>query len=378
MVAPPVVKGLPKIGRDNNNCLRERNDMRMFQVCVCGQPLQLNQKPTPEPQGTEVLLKVLAAGVCHSDIHIWDGYYELGHGKRLQLLERGIKLPLTMGHENVGEVVAIGPDAKGVKVGDVRLVNPWIGCGECVVCKVGEENLCKTPRNLGVFTDGGYADYLIAPHPRHLFAIGNLTPVQAAPLACSGITAFSALKKVGPVIKDEPVVIMGAGGLGLMAIALHKAMGGKSVVMVDIDPVKREAALKAGAVAAIDGRAPDAAQQIIAATHGGAWSVIDFVGSSDTVKLAVDSLVTKGGKIIVVGLFGGDITISTPFFPMRAMTIQGSYVGSLPEMKELLELVSRTGAPPVPLSTRPLEEANAALNDLKAGKVVGRVVLTPA
>jgi D-arabinose 1-dehydrogenase-like Zn-dependent alcohol dehydrogenase len=350
----------------------------MFQVCVCGQPLQLNQKPTPEPQGNEVLLKVKAAGVCHSDLHIWDGYYELGGGKRLQLLERGIKLPLTMGHENVGEVVAIGPDAKGVKVGDVRLANPWIGCGECVVCKRGEENLCKTPRNLGVFTDGGYADYLIVPHPRHLFDIGNLTPVQAAPLACSGITAFSALKKVGAVMADEPVVIMGAGGLGLMAIALHKAMGGKNVVMVDIDPVKREAAMKAGAIAAIDGRAPDAAKEIIAATNGGAWSVIDFVGSSDTVKLAVDSLVTKGGKIIVVGLFGGDITISTPFFPMRAMTIQGSYVGSLPEMKELLELVSRTGAPPVPLSTRPLEEANAALNDLKAGKVVGRVVLTPA
>ena len=258
--------------------------MRMFQVCVCGQPLQLNEKPTPEPAGTEVLLKVQAAGVCHSDIHIWDGYYELGGGKRLQLLERGIKLPLTMGHENVGEVVAVGPDAKGVKVGDVRLANPWIGCGECVVCKVGEENLCKTPRNLGVFTDGGYATHLIVPHPRHLFDIGKLTPVQAAPLACSGITAFSALKKVGPVIKDEPVVIMGAGGLGLMAIALHKAMGGKSVVMVDIDPVKREAALKAGAIAAIDGRAPDAAKQIIAATNGGAWSVIDFVGSSDTVQ----------------------------------------------------------------------------------------------
>ncbi len=352
--------------------------MRMFQVCVCGQPLQMNQKPTPEPKGTEVLLKVMAAGVCHSDIHIWDGYYELGGGKRLQLLERGIKLPLTMGHENVGEVVAIGPDAKGVKLGEVRLANPWIGCGECVVCKRGEENLCKTPRNLGVFTDGGYADYLIVPHPRHLFDIGTLTPVQAAPLACSGVTAFSALKKVGSIIADEPVVIMGAGGLGLMAIALHKAMGGKSVVMVDIDPVKREAALKAGAVAAIDGRAADAAKQIIAATNGGAWSVVDFVGSSDTVKLAIDSLVAKGGKIIVVGLFGGDVTVSTPFFPMRAMTIQGSYVGSLPEMKELLELVSRTGAPPVPLHERPLEDANDALNELKAGKVVGRVVLTPA
>lgn len=352
--------------------------MRMFQVCTCGQPLQLNEKPTPEPAGTEVLLRVKAAGVCHSDIHIWDGYYELGGGKRLQLLERGIKLPLTMGHENVGKVVAVGPDAKDVKVGDVRLANPWIGCGECVVCRRGEENLCKTPRNLGVFTDGGYATHLMVPHPRHLFDIGNLTPVQAAPLACSGVTAFGALKKLGPVIADEPVVIMGAGGLGLMAIALHKAMGGKSVVMVDIDPVKREAALKAGAIAAIDGRAPDAAKQIQAATNGGAWSVVDFVGSSDTVKLAVDSLVTKGGKIVVVGLFGGDITLSTPFFPMRAMTIQGSYVGSLPEMKELLELVSRTGAPPVPIRERPLEDVNFALNDLRAGKVVGRVVLTQA
>jgi alcohol dehydrogenase, propanol-preferring len=352
--------------------------MRSFQVCRCGEPLQMSEKTAPEPKGTEVLLRTLAAGVCHSDIHIWEGYYELGGGKRLQLLERGIKLPLTMGHENVGEVVAVGPDAKGVKVGEIKLANPWIGCGECVVCKRGEENLCKTPRNLGVFTDGGYATHVMVPHPRHLFDIGKLTPVQAAPLACSGITTFSALKKIGSMIKDEPVVIMGAGGLGLMAIALHKAMGGKSVIMVDIDPVKREAALKAGAAMAIDGRAPDAAKQIQAATNGGAWSVIDFVGSSDTVKLAIDSLVVKGGKIVVVGLFGGDITVSTPFFPMRAMTIQGSYVGSLPEMKELLELVGRTGVPSVPLHERPLEEANAALNDLKAGKVVGRVVLTPA
>jgi propanol-preferring alcohol dehydrogenase len=352
--------------------------MRMFQVCRCGEPLQLNEKPTPPPTGPEVRRAGKAAGVCHSDLHIWDGYYELGGGKRLQLLERGIKLPLTMGHENVGEVVAVGPDAKGVKVGDIRLANPWIGCGECMVCKRGEENLCKTPKNLGVFADGGYASHVMVPHPRHLFDIGTLTPVQAAPLACSGITAFSALKKVGPVIKDEPVVIMGAGGLGLMAIALHKAMGGKSVVMVDIDPAKREAALKAGAIAAIDGRAADAAKQIQAATNGGAWSVIDFVGSSDTVKLAIDGLVVKGGKVIIVGLFGGDITVSTPFFPMRAMTIQGSYVGSLPEMKELLELVSRTGVPPVPLRERPLDEVNEALNDLRAGKVIGRVVLTTA
>jgi alcohol dehydrogenase, propanol-preferring len=350
--------------------------MRSFQVCQCGAPLQLVTKPTPEPVGSQVLVKILASGVCHSDIHIWDGYYELGGGRRLQLLERGIKLPLTMGHENVGEIVAAGPDARDMPIGAVRLVHPWIGCGACAVCKRGEENFCKTPRNLGVFSDGGYSDYLLVPHPRYLFDIGDLSPTQAAPLACSGITAYGALKKVG-TLKDEPVVIIGAGGLGLMAAALHRAMGGKAIIMVDVDPVKREAAKAAGASWVIDCGTPDAAKQIIAATDGGAWGVIDFVGSSETVRLGVDSLI-KGGKLVIVGLFGGDITVPTPYFPMRAITIQGSYVGSLPEMRELLELVRRTGAPSVPMRTRPLEDVNAALNDLKAGRVVGRVVLTPA
>ena len=140
--------------------------MQSFDVCECGAPLKMIERPTPAPQGTEVLLKIVAAGVCHSDLHIWDGYYELGGGKRLQLLERGIKLPLTMGHENVGDVVAVGPDAKGVKVGDRRLAHPWMGCGECMVCKRGEENLCTRPRNLGVFSNGGYATHMMVPHPR--------------------------------------------------------------------------------------------------------------------------------------------------------------------------------------------------------------------
>lgn len=351
--------------------------MKSYDVCECGAPLRMIERADPEPAGTQVLLRVLAAGVCHSDLHIWDGYYELGGGKRLHLSERGIKLPLTMGHENVGEVVAFGPDAKGVKVGDRRLVNPWIGCGECAVCQRGDENLCLKPGNLGVFSPGGYSDHLMVPHPRHLFDIGDLPPEKAAPLACSGVTTYGALKKVGPVLQSEPTVVIGAGGLGLMCLALHKAMGGKGVVSVDIDPVKREAAMKAGAIGAVDGNAPDAVEQIKKATNGGAWAVIDLVGSSATARLGVDSL-TKGGKLVVVGLFGGDITIPTPFLPMRAMTIQGSYVGSLNEMRELLDLVRRTGLPPVPIRTKPLEEVNSVLNDLRAGKIVGRVVLTPA
>src|SRR5262249_17852041 len=123
---------LLRCGQNHALPLRSREEtMRSFDVCECGAPLRMMERPTPKPQGEEVLRRVLAAGVCHSDLHIWDGYYELGGGRRLQLLERGIKLPLTMGHENVGEVVAVGPDAKGVKVGDRRLAHPWMGCGEC-------------------------------------------------------------------------------------------------------------------------------------------------------------------------------------------------------------------------------------------------------
>ena len=349
--------------------------MESYDVCECGAPLKLMKRPTPTPKGTEVLLKVLAAGVCHSDLHIWDGYYELGGGKKLQLLERGIKLPLTMGHENVGEVVAVGPDAKGVKIGDVRLAHPWMGCGECKVCLRGDENLCLTPRNLGVFSNGGYATHLMVPHPRYLFDIGDMPPEKAAPLACSGITAYSALKKV-PTLRDEPLVIIGAGGVGLMGVTLAKAMGSKGVIVVDIDAGKRAAAEKAGAIATVDGKAPDAVKQIQALTGGGAWAVIDFVGSSATAKLGSDALI-KGGKLIIVGLFGGDITLSLPLIPLRAITIQGSYVGNLAEMRDLLALLRSTKVESIPIACRPLDQAQATLVDLEHGKLIGRTVLQP-
>jgi alcohol dehydrogenase, propanol-preferring len=351
--------------------------MLSFDVCECGAPLQRMERETPTPKGAEIVLKVIAAGVCHSDLHIWDGYYDIGGGQKLKLLDRGIKLPLTMGHENVGEVIAVGPDAKGVKVGDRRLIHPWMGCGECAVCKRGEENLCVKPCSVGIHRSGGFATHVLVPHPRYLFDIGDIPPERAAPLACSGVTAYGALKKVGAdLLKEQPVVMIGAGGVGLMALALHPKMGGKSAIVVDIDPAKREAAKRAGAKVTIDGKAPDVLDQIRAATGGGAWAVIDFVGAGTTVKMGVDATI-KGGKVIVVGLFGGDVVVPTPFFPIKALTIQGSYVGSLGEIAELLDLVKRTGAPDVPVATRPLAEVNTALNDLRDGRVVGRVVITP-
>jgi len=350
--------------------------MRCYCVLHHGQALELVERPIPEPQGTEVLLKVSAAGVCHTDLHLWEGHYDLGGGKKLTLAERGIKPPITLSHEIVGEVVSAGSQAGAVATGRVALVHPWIGCGECAACKRGEENICVKPQSLGVVRPGGFAEYVIVPHPRYLVDIEGLDAAEAAPLACAGVTTYSALKKLGARIETDPVVVIGAGGLGLMAIEVLKALGGKGAIVVDIDPVKREAALAAGALQAIDARATDAAQQIQQATGGGARAVLDLVGATPTVSLAMAAS-ARGGHIVICGLMGGDLTLALPVIPMRPLTLQGSYVGTLQELQELVALVKRTRMSSIPVTRRPLAEANAALQDLHHGRIVGRTVLVP-
>ena len=356
--------------------------MKSFQVTDFNAPLKEVDQPTPEPQGTQVLIKVKAAGVCHSDLHIWEGGYDLGHGRKpLSLKDRGVSLPRTMGHETVGEVAAFGPDVKpgdagDIKIGDVALVYPWLGCGKCQTCLDGDENMCAVkPNSLGVYCDGGYADHMIVPHPKYLLNLGGLDPVTAAPYACSGVTTYSALKKVEKEL-NTPIVVFGAGGLGLMLLSLIKAMGGKGAIVVDIDARKREAAEAAGALATVDGKASDALEQLQKAAGGPVRAVIDLVGSAQTTQLGFDCL-GKGGKLIIVGLFGGGATFALPLIPIKAVTIQGSYVGNLRETQELLDLVRAKKIPAIPVTKLPLSKANDALMDLQKGKLVGRAVLTP-
>ena len=357
-----------------------RETMKSFKVADFNAPLQEVDQPTPQPSGTQVLIKVKAAGVCHSDLHIWEGGYDLGHGRKpLSLKDRGVSLPRTMGHETVGEVLAFGPDAKsdtaGLKVGDIALVYPWIGCGKCATCLAGDENMCLKPASLGVYCDGGYSDHLVVPHPKYLLNLKGLDPLTTAPYACSGVTTYSALKKVESAF-DTPIVIFGAGGLGLMAVSLLKAMGGKGAIVVDIDARKREAAEKAGALATVDGSAPDALDQLARKAGGPIRAVIDLVGNAKTAQLGFDCL-TKGGKYVIVGLFGGGAPWALPLIPIKAITIQGSYVGNLRETQELLDLVRAKNVPPIPVTPLPLAKANEALVDLQKGRLVGRAVLTP-
>jgi alcohol dehydrogenase/propanol-preferring alcohol dehydrogenase len=350
--------------------------MRAWAVTELGKPLQEIDMPTPEPTGDEVLLEVTHAGVCHSDLHIWEGEYDLGTRGKLKMADRGLKLPLAMGHEIVGRVLKWGPGAKGqgLKKGQIRLVFPWVGCGQCARCKADEENLCAVkPRALGVYQNGGYATHVLATHWKHLVPIDGLDPALAATYACSGVTVYSAIRKLAPIGKSDPIVIIGAGGLGLNAIAILKAMGHKRICAVDLDEKKLEAARAQGATETVLAGG-DTAQHIIQACGGPVLGIIDLVNGTKTAMAAFDAL-AKGGKLIQVGLFGGEMRVPLPFMPIKALTIQGSYVGSLKELKALVALAQKGKVPGIPITLEKQENANAALMRLRDGQVTGRTIL---
>lgn len=351
--------------------------MRSMQVQAFGEPLVEAATETPQPQGHEVLLRVSAAGICHTDLHLWHGGYDLGGGRKLSLEERGIKLPLVMGHETVGVVVAVGEQVEGVQPGDVRLIYPWLGCGQCASCAKGQENYCLKPNTIGINRPGGYADHVLVPHARSLVPLRGLDPVRAAPLACSGLTCYSALKKFGlERLQEQVLVIFGAGGLGLMALKLLAGIGGKGAVVIEPNAERAQAAMDAGAMAVVDPTAADAAEQVVAAVGGPVHAVLDLVGNEQTSSTAFN-LLTKGGHLVTIGLFGGAANWPLPLLAIKALTIQGGYVGSLPELHELVALVAEKQLELIPVHTCGLSAIGDALRALEAGKVVGRMVVTP-
>jgi D-arabinose 1-dehydrogenase-like Zn-dependent alcohol dehydrogenase len=344
-------------------------------IVAYGEPLQRVEQPTPVPQGSEVLLEVTECGVCHSDVHLHDGYFGMGGENKLDM-KRGRTLPFALGHEIGGRVVAVGPDVKGVKVGDRRVAFPWIGCGDCPACNRNEEQFCNKPRNLGVQVNGGYASHVLVPHEKYALDYGNADPALAAAYMCSGLTAFGALKKIGTPAKSDPIAIVGLGGVGMMGLQFARAMFDAPIIGIDIDPAKLEAAKAAGATAVVNSREDGALKKFLGET-GGAFAAIDFVGSEPSFAFAT-GCVRKGGKVVIVGLFGGAFSMPIPMLPMRAISIAGSYVGSLPETHEMLALVKAGRIDPIPVTRRKLSEATKTLDDLREGKILGRVVLEPA
>ena len=350
--------------------------MKSYQFDEYGQPLKLFETETPAPQDEEVLVRIDACGVCHSDIHLWEGYFDMGGGKKLDLAQ-GRPLPFSLGHEIVGEVVAVGDKAGGTKVGDKGVVYPWIGCGDCPVCAAGQEHVCNRPRALGVNAQGGYSDHVLIPNGRYLYGYGDVPASLACTYACSGLTAYSALMKTKSRATGRNLLIIGAGGVGMAGLALAQAVLDTEIIVADIDEAKLEAAKQAGAAHVINTKDADAVKQVMKLTGGGAAAAIDFVGSGPSAGFGVGAI-GKGGKLVIVGLFGGALPMSLPMFPLKAMAIEGSYVGSPQEMQELMALVRDGKVKPIPVEARALEQAQQTIDDLREGRIVGRVVLEPA
>jgi len=349
--------------------------LKSAQIIEPNEPLQINEIQLPKPNGNQVIIKVKSTGVCHSDLHLWEGGYDTGDGFR-KVTDRGVKFPVTPGHEVVGNVKDIGDSVEGISIGDLVLVYPWIGCGKCSTCQKGDTNLCESPKSLGVFQDGGYAEYVLVPDSRFLAKIDNLDPDAAASLACSGLTAFTAVKK-SLVNNPENILIVGAGGLGLMGVQIANALTKANIICADLDDEKLDSAKKLGATHIINTKEPDAVKKIMSiCDEKGVDSIIDFVNAPPTVKMDL-SLIRKRGNIILVGLFGGSVELPLVSVPLKAITIQGAYTGNYNDMMELIKLAQRGVINPIVSKHYKLDDANTALNDLKNRKIIGRAVINP-
>jgi propanol-preferring alcohol dehydrogenase len=307
-------------------------------------PLELVDREIPAPLAPgEEVIRVLACGVCHSDLHVADGDF-------------GGPYPVVLGHEVVGE---------HPELGRVLLYAPW-GCGqaECRQCSSGLEMICPDGREAGIVSDGGYSEYMRVPRRDYLVPIGDLDPVSTAPLACGGLTAFRAVKRVLPHLQDRNsrAIVIGAGGLGQFAIQFLKTLTNAEVTVVDTSAEKLSAASSLGADATCG----------VEGLSGNYDAIIDFVGADATMSAASASI-ERQGIIVVVGLWGGRIEFGVGVLPSEAV-LTTSIWGSLDELKELLEFAQNH---PLQHSIEPIpfEKAQHAHDLLRAGSINGRAVL---
>ncbi len=350
--------------------------MKAARIVRVKEPLEIQTLETPKPRGAQVLIKVQSAGVCHSDIHLWEGGYDGPAGSFMKTTDRGVKYPLTPGHEVAGIIDSVGEEVEGFTKDEKVLVFPWIGEGLCPACRVGEENLCDKPRSLGVYHDGGYAEYLLVPSYKYLIKLGDMDTDTSATLSCAALTAYGAVKNTHLRPADN-VVIVGAGGLGLMAIQLAKAVTGARIISMDIDDEKLKVAKQNGADFTINSKNQDVTKSIMDLTNNlGVDAIIDFVNASKTVETDMQIL-RRRARVVLVGLFGGSLQLNLVTMPTRAYKIIGSYTGSLTDMIELVSLARRGIIKPVVSNRFKLDQATEALTMLKEGKIVGRGIINP-
>jgi len=350
--------------------------MKAARIIKTKEPLEIKDVGVPKPKNDQVLVRVESAGVCHSDLHLLEGGYAGPQGVLMKVEDRGVKFPLTPGHEVAGTIEEVGESVTGFSKGDRVLVYPWIGEGTCPACRVGEENVCDSPRSLGVYQDGGYSEMVLVPSHKYLVKLQGLDPDSAASLACSGLTAYTAVKKASAQAGNT-LVIIGAGGLGLMAVQVARAITNARIAIVDIDDKKLAEAKRLGADELINSGAGDPVKIVKDITNSlGAEAVIDFVNNAKTAPNSINML-RKRGRLVMVGLFGGSLELNLPLVPLRAFTLTGAYTGKFADLVELVALARMNKIQSVVSRKFTLDQANGALEELKSGKIIGRAVINP-
>ncbi|MGA7141580.1 MAG: alcohol dehydrogenase [Nitrososphaeraceae archaeon] len=354
--------------------------MKAARIVKPKESLQIQDLDIPKAKGSQVIVKVHSSGVCHSDIHLWEGGYQGLDGQFLKASDRGVSYPLTPGHEIAGTVESLGEEAakEAIDKNEKVIVYPWIGEGLCPACRVGQENLCDKPRSLGVYTDGGYAEYVLVPSYKYLVKIGDKLDIdRAATLTCSALTAYGAVKNANLKPGDNLVIVGAGGGLGLMAVQLAKAVTGARIIAMDLDLEKLKVAKENGADDTVSPKEGDPVKRVMEMTDKlGADVVIDFVNASKTVETDMQIL-RRRARVVLVGLFGGELRLGLVTMPTRAYKLIGSYTGSLSDLIELVSLAKRGVIKPVVSNRFKLDQATEALQMLKDGKILGRGVINP-
>jgi NAD+-dependent secondary alcohol dehydrogenase Adh1 len=341
--------------------------MRAVQVIGYHKNLQLTEIPEPTITGPlDVIVKVGGAGVCRTDLHILEGQWEP---------KTGVALPYTIGHENAGWVHAVGTAVSNVKVGDKVILHPLITCGLCRACRFGDDVHCENSQFPGIDTDGGYAEYLKTSARSVVRIDDSLQPADVAALADAGLTAYHAAAKAARSLRPgDYCVMIGAGGLGHIGIQVLKAISAATLIVIDRNP---DAVKLAQDIGADIGVVADGSQvgQVLEITGGtGAEAVVDFVGEGGATAEGV-AMLRRAGNYYVVG-YGENIDVPTIDIISTEINFIGNLVGSYNDLQELMVLAAQ-GRVTLHTSKYPLENFQQALDDLNAGRVRGRAILTP-
>ena len=340
--------------------------MRAALLSEYHQPLEFVERREPEPRGSrDVVVRVGGAGVCATDLHAIDG----------QMEPAGLTLPVVLGHESAGWVDAVGSDVTAADIGDAVLVYPAFTCGLCVPCRSGHDLFCERHQFTGLTRDGGFADYVLVDERSLLPLPAGVEPVDVAPHADAGITAYHAVKRLSHrLTPGTTAAIIGVGGVGHIALQLARVLGAGAVIAIDTDERRRKLAHELGADAVL-GEQADVADAVRECTDGaGADVVLDFVGTDETHAAGL-AMLARRGLYSIVG-FGGVVAHPSVAFVAGEAAITGNLVGNWIDLWELLELHSR-GDVTLRTETYPLEEVNDVLQALRGGDVTGRAVLVP-